>query len=79
MPATKPRIKSKESNILILAVDIDNDLYRKTKISGPLMGRVQNLSGASQLALADPEDSDSNTMFYAVHLNDKMKEEGYSV
>ncbi len=79
MPATKPRVKSKESNILILAVDIDNDLYRKTKISGPLMGRVQNLNGASQLALADPEDSDSNTMFYAVHLNDKMKEEGYSV
>jgi putative membrane protein len=79
MPLTKPRIKSKDSNILILAIDIDNDLYRKTGISGPLMGRVQNLNGASQLALADPEDSDSNTMFYAVHLYDKMKDEGYSV
>jgi len=79
MPLTKPKIKSKDSNILILAIDIDNDLYRKTRISGPLMGRVQNLNGASQLALADPEDSDSNTMFYAVHLYDKMKDEGYSV
>ena len=79
MPLTKPKIKSKDSNILILAIDIDNDLYRKTGISGPLMGRVQNLNGASQLALADPEDSDSNTMFYAVHLYDKMKDEGYSV
>ncbi len=79
MPLTKPRIKSKDSNILILAIDIDNDLYRKTRISGPLMGRVQNLNGASQLALADPEDSDSNTMFYAVHLYDKMKDEGYLV
>jgi putative membrane protein len=76
---TKPRIKDKNSNILILAIDIDNDLYRKTRISGPLMGRVQNLNGAAQLALADPEDSDSNTMFYAVHLYDKMKEDGYSV
>ena len=79
MPLTKPKIKSKDSNILILAIDIDNDLYRKTGISGPRMGRVQNLNGASQLALADPEDSDSNTMFYAVHLYDKMKDEGYSV
>ena len=79
MPLTKPKIKSKDSNILILAIDIDNDLYRKTRISGPLMGRVQNLNGASQLALADPEDSDSNTMFYAVHLYDKMKDEGYLV
>ena len=79
MPLTKPKIKSKDSNILILAIDIDNDLYRKTGISGPLMGRVQNLNGASQLALADPEDSDSNTMFYAVHLYDKMRDEGYSV
>ncbi len=79
MPLTKPRIKSKDSNILILAIDIDNDLYRKTGISGPLMGRVQNLNGAAQLALADPEDSDSNTMFYAVHLYDKMKDDGYLV
>ncbi len=79
MPYSKPKIKNKDSNILVLAIDIDNDLYRKTRISGPLMGRVQNLNGATQLALADPEDSDSNTMFYAVKLYDKLKEEGYSV
>lgn len=71
--------KQKEERILVLAVDIDNDLFRKTGISGPLTGRVQNLNGASQLALADPEDTDSNTMFEAVKLYDDLKKEGYTV
>lgn len=69
----------KEERVLVLAIDIDNDLYRKTNISGPLIGRVQNLNGATQLALADPEDTDSNAMFEAVKLYDTLKEEGYSV
>ncbi len=71
--------KQKEERILVLAVDIDNDLFRKTGISGPLTGRVQNLNGASQLALADPEDTDSNTMFEAVKLYDELKKDGYGV
>jgi putative membrane protein len=69
----------KSERLLILVVDIDNDLYRKTRIGGPLLGRVQNLSGATQLALADPEDTDANTMFQAVKIYDELKEEGYSV
>jgi len=74
----KEEIK-KEKRYLILAVDIDNDLYRKAKIQGPVIGRVQNLNAATQLALADPEEADANTMFYAVNLYDKLKEEGYMV
>jgi putative membrane protein len=69
----------KAERLLVLAVDVDNDLYRKTRIGGPLIGRVQNLNGATQLALADPEDTDSNTMFQAVKTYDELKEEGYSV
>ena len=69
----------RSERLLILVVDIDNDLYRKTKIGGPLLGRVQNLSGATQLALADPEDTDANTMFQAVKIYDELKEQGYSV
>lgn len=72
-------IKDKEQKLLVLAVDIDNDMFRKTKISGPLLGRVQNLSAATQLALADPEDSDSNAIFYAVKVYDKLKENGSQV
>ena len=71
--------KDKYERVLVLAVDIDNDLYRKTKISGPLMGRVQNLNGATQLALADPEDTDANAIFEAVKIYDELKEDGYSV
>ncbi|MCL5412819.1 MAG: DUF373 family protein [Candidatus Marsarchaeota archaeon] len=79
MPITKGRVRDKGERILVLAVDVDNDLYGKTRISGPLVGRVQILNGAKELALADPEDPDSNTMFYAVKFYDKLKEEDYSV
>lgn len=65
--------------ILVLNVDIDNDLYRKTKLSGPIIGRIENLRAASKLALADPQDSDSNAMFEAVRKYDELKKAGRSV
>ncbi len=65
--------------LLVLAVDIDNDLYRKTKITGPVIGRSDNLKAAAKLALADPQDSDSNTMFEAVRKYDELKSKGYAV
>lgn len=75
----KARRVEKAERLLVLAVDVDNDLYRKTGIGGPLIGRVQNLNAATQLALADPEDTDSNTMFEAVKTYDELKEEGYTL
>lgn len=77
--AIPDRKGNRDERLLVLNVDIDNDLYRKTRISGPLIGRQQNLNGAEQLALADPEDTDSNSMFYAVKLFDTLKKDGYSV
>jgi putative membrane protein len=65
--------------ILVLNVDIDNDLYRKTKLSGPIIGRIDNLRAASKLALSDPQDSDSNAMFEAVRKYDELKKAGRSV
>lgn len=65
--------------ILVLCIDRDNDLYEKAKVSGPLVGRERNLEGATALALADPEDPDSNAIFYAVKMYDRMKSEGHSV
>lgn len=79
MPSGKVASRDKYERLLVLAVDIDNDLYQKTKISGPLVGRVQNLNGATQLALADPEDTDANAMFEAVKVYDQLKKEDYSV
>ncbi|MGC8571869.1 MAG: DUF373 family protein [Candidatus Micrarchaeia archaeon] len=65
--------------ILVLAVDIDNDLYRKTRITGPVIGRLDNLKAAAKLALADPLETDANTMFEAVRKYDQLKAEGYNV
>ena len=79
MATSRLEPKEKGERLLVLAIDVDNDLYRKTKISGPLIGRVQNLNGATQLALADPEDTDANTMFEAVKIYDELKEKGYIV
>lgn len=63
----------------MLNVDIDNDLHRKTKLGGPLIGRIENLKAAAKLALADPQDTDANAMFEAVRKYDELKGEGYSV
>jgi len=65
--------------ILILCIDRDNDLYEKAKVSGPLIGRERNIQGALALSLVDPEDPDSNAIFYAVKMFDQMRKEGHSV
>ncbi len=65
--------------ILVLAVDIDNDLFRKTKVTGPVIGRIDNIKAATKLALADPQDADANAMFEAVRKYDELKKKGYSV
>ncbi len=68
-----------QERVLVLAVDIDNDLYRKTRITGPVLGREENLKAAAALALKDPQDSDANTMFEAVRKYDELKKQGYGV
>lgn len=68
-----------ERPILVLCVDRDNDLYEKAQVSGPVIGREKNIEAATQLALADPEDPDSNAMFYAVRVYDRMKKDGHQV
>ncbi|EQD47913.1 membrane protein containing DUF373, partial [mine drainage metagenome] len=65
--------------LLVLAIDIDNDLYRKTRITGPVVGREDNLKAAAALVLADPQDTDGNTMFEAVRKYDQLKKQGYKV
>jgi len=65
--------------ILVLAVDIDNDLYRKAKINGPVIGRNDIIKAATQLAIADPQETDANTMFEAVKKYDELKSKKYNV
>ncbi len=65
---------SKKSK-LVLCIDRDNDLYEKTKISGPLVGREANIEAATKLALADPTETDANTIFQAVKIYDSISAE----
>ncbi len=64
--------------ILLLCIDRDNDLFEKAQVPSPVIGRQKNIQAATKLALADPEDPDSNVIFYAVKQYDQMKKEGVS-
>ncbi len=58
--------------ILVVCVDRDNDLGKKAKIEGPILGKKKNLEAAVKLALADPEESDANAMFGAIKKFDEV-------
>lgn len=60
--------------LLVLVVDRDDDLRRKTGISTPLIGFNQNLQAAQTLALSDPEEADVNAMFGALRVYNELAE-----
>lgn len=53
---------------MVLCIDRDDDVGKKTKASGPIIGIEKNIAVAKELALADPEDSDVNAIFAAVKM-----------
>ncbi|MBN1940624.1 MAG: DUF373 family protein [Candidatus Diapherotrites archaeon] len=59
--------------LLIVCIDRDNDLGKKTRFQGPVTGREGNLKAASALALSDPRESDANCIFAAVKKFDELK------
>jgi len=61
-----------KDRVLILCVDRDDDLGRKAKISGPVIGKAANVQAATALLLSDPEDTDANAMFQAVKMRDEL-------
>ncbi|EMR74357.1 putative membrane protein, partial [Thermoplasmatales archaeon SCGC AB-539-N05] len=64
---------------LVLCIDRDNDLGRKTKIKSPVIGKENNLKAVNLFALADPEDSDVNAIFAAVSLYNRLTNEDKNV
>lgn len=58
---------------LVLCIDRDNDLGRKTGIASPVVGRENNRAAAEALALADPEESDVNCMYSAISTYDGLE------
>lgn len=65
--------------LLILCVDLDDDLGRKTGFDTPVVGRDEVEAAAVSLANSDPEDSDVNVCFQGVHLYDTIEDESVEV
>lgn len=62
--------------VLVLVVDRDDDLGTKAGIESPVIGRDEVLKAGEALLLADPEDSDGNTIFAAVRAYDELISRG---
>jgi len=65
--------------LLVVCVDLDDDLGRKTGIETPVIGRGAVQEAAVALATADPEDSDVNVLFEGIHLFDTIEDETVEV
>ncbi len=61
---------------LVVCVDRDDDIGRKTGIAGPIVGRSAVLDAATRLGTADPEDTDTNALFAGVRLRDELEQHG---
>lgn len=64
--------KQKAERLLILCVDRDNDIGRKTGVRTPIIGKEENMNSALKLIIADPEEADANAMFEAVRVYDNL-------
>ena len=65
--------------LLVLCVDLDDDLGRKTAWETPVVGREAVESAAVEMATADPEDSDVNVLFQGLRVYDDLRAEDESV
>ena len=61
--------------LLVLCVDLDNDVGRKTGFSTSVVGADAVQAAAVDLATVDPEDSDLNVMFQGVSTYNALREE----
>ena len=65
--------------LLVLCVDLDDDIGRKTGIQTPVVGRDRVEDAATALATADPEDSDVNVLFKGVNVATEVRDESVVV
>ncbi len=61
--------------LLVLCVDLDDDIGRKTGVETPVTGLRAVRDAAVALAETDPEDSDVNVLFEGVHLARSIEDE----
>jgi len=67
--------EQKSERLLILCVDRDDDIGRKTGVKTPIIGKEENLNSALKLILADPEEADANAMFEAIRVYENLKKD----
>jgi putative membrane protein len=65
--------------LLVLCIDLDDDLGRKTGVETPVVGREAVENAAVALATTDPEDSDSNVLFEGLHIHDDITDKQVEV
>jgi len=71
-------VKAATANkLLVICIDRDDDLGRKTGIPTPVVGRDACIEAAQRLALEDPEDADSNSIFFAIKTYEDLISKGY--
>ena len=71
-------VKATSANkLLVICIDRDDDLGRKTGIPTPVVGRDACIEAAQRLALEDPEDADSNSIFFAIKTYEDLVSKGY--
>ncbi len=73
----KSTAESKTSRLLVICVDRDDDIGIKAGVATPVVGRNACIEAAQRLALEDPEDADSNSIFAAVKTYEDLVSEGY--
>lgn len=69
--------ETKTSRLLVICVDRDDDIGSKAGVNTPIVGRNACLEAAQRLALEDPEDADSNSIFAAVKTFEDLVSKGY--
>ena len=70
---------STANKLLVICIDRDNDVGEKAGINTPIIGRDACIEAAQRLALEDPEDADSNSMFAAIKTYEDLVSKGYEV
>lgn len=68
---------SSASRLLVICIDRDDDVGEKAGISTPVVGRDACIEAAQRLALEDPEDADSNSIFSAIKTYEDLVSKGY--
>ena len=68
---------SAANRLLVICVDRDDDVGEKTGIKTPVVGRNACIEAAQRLALEDPEDADSNSIFSAIKTYEDLVSRGY--